>query len=213
MRRDNRQEDIQNMMRDTLIILVITVIAGLVLGFVYNLTKEPIEKQQALKVQKACTGVFAAAQEFEEWDVQPSKHTLDAVGEAGYEGIELGTVYAAGNGADGLLGYVVTVTSHEGYGGDITFLMGIGLDGTVTGVSILDISETPGLGMNAEKVLVPQFAGKNAPSFEYTKTGATGDSQIDAISGATITTKAVTNGVNAGLIFFREDLNKGGNEG
>jgi len=73
-------------------------------------------------------------------------------------------------------------------------------DGTVNGVSILDISETAGLGMEAPNVLVPQFAGKKVESFVYTKTGAKPDSnEVDAISSATITTKAVTNAVNGGI--------------
>ena len=58
-------------------------------------------------------------------------------------------------------------------------------------------------------MLKPQFAGKNVASFEYTKTGATTDAQIDAISGATITTNAVVNGVNAGLTYFTEVLGGG----
>ncbi len=109
------------------------------------------------------------------------------------------------------LGYVVTVTTKEGYGGDIRFTLGVRMDGTVNGISILSISETAGLGMRAEEVLKPQFADKNVEKFEYTKSGATSESQVDAISGATITTNAVTNGVNAGLYYFQTQL-KGGSE-
>lgn len=64
--------------------------------------------------------------------------------------------------------------------------------------------------MKAEEVLKPQFTNKKAESFEYVKTGAMGDQQIDAISGATITTHAVTNGVNAGLYYFHNMLMEGG---
>lgn len=116
---------------------------------------------------------------------------------------------ASGN----LLGYVITVTTREGYGGDIQFSIGVRLDGTLNGMSILSISETAGLGMQAEDVLKPQFADKQVEQFEYTKNGATSENQIDAISGATITTNAVTNGVNAGLYYFRTELGGGsGNE-
>ena len=116
-------------------------------------------------------------------------------------------------GAEGeVLGYVLTVTSHEGYGGDITFTMGITMDGTLNGVSILSISETAGLGMKAESVLKPQFANKKVPSFTYTKQGAASDSQIDAISGATITTSAFTNAVNGGLYYFQTQLGGGSYE-
>lgn len=213
MTKNNEKNDLRGMIKDTAVILLITLIAGLVLGFVYNLTKEPIAQQQALKVQKACAKVYETAKEFEELNLQPSRKALNAMSDAGYEGIDMGVTYAAKDSAGTVLGYVLTVTSHEGYGGDITLLMGVDMDGTVTGVSILNISETAGLGMKAQPFLAPQFAGKNAAAFEYTKTGKTAENQIDAISGATITTKAVTDGVNAGLIFFQEDLDKGGKEG
>ena len=73
-------------------------------------------------------------------------------------------------------------------------------------MSILSISETAGLGMRAEEVLVPQFAGKKADGFVYTKSGASADNEIDAISSATITTSAVVDGVNAGLYYFQTEL-------
>ena len=120
--------------------------------------------------------------------------------------VEVGDVLAANDAEGNLLGYVLTITSHEGYGGDITFTMGVRRDGTLNGISILTISETAGLGMKAESELQPKFAGKNVPNFTYTKTEATSDSQIDAISGATITTKAVTTAVNGGLYYFQTQL-------
>ena len=110
----------------------------------------------------------------------------------------------------GVLGYVITVNDHEGYGGDIEFMMGVRTDGTLNGISLLAISETAGLGMRAEEVLKPQFVNKKVESFEYVKSGAAGENQIDAISGATITTHAVTNGVNAGLYYFQNIIMEGG---
>ena len=62
------------------------------------------------------------------------------------------------------------------------------------------------LGMNAEKVLVPQFPGKPATQFSVTKSGAQSDSEINAISGATITSKAVTYAVNAAVEYFQAAL-------
>ena len=81
--------------------------------------------------------------------------------------------------------------------------MGVKLDGTVNGISFLSISETAGLGMKAaEEDFMKQFANKNVESFQYTKNGASADGEVDAISGATITTNAVVNGVNAGLYYI-----------
>ncbi|MDE5679836.1 MAG: FMN-binding protein, partial [Lachnospiraceae bacterium] len=124
-------------------------------------------------------------------------------------GAEVGEIYSAFSHAGSLLGYVLLVTTKEGYGGNIELMVGITMEGSISGISILSISETPGLGMQAGDVLVPQFAGKMAEAFVYTKTGAAADNEIDAISGATITTRAVTNAVNAGLYYF-EYLLKGG---
>ncbi len=109
------------------------------------------------------------------------------------------------------LGYAFTVTTSEGYGGDIQFAMGVQDDGTLNGISILSISETAGLGMRATTDdFKNQFKDKNVEKFTYTKTGATSDDEIDALSGATITTNAMTNGVNAGLAAFRYE--KGGSQ-
>ena len=85
------------------------------------------------------------------------------------------------------------------------------MDGMLNGISLLSISETPGLGMRAEEVLKPQFTEKQAPVFSYTKTGAASEDQIDAISGATITTNAVVDAVNAGLCYFQNVLGGGMN--
>ena len=131
---------------------------------------------------------------------------------AGYESVEIGQVLWAKDTSGTVLGYVITVTTHAGYGGDITFTMGIRQDGTVNGISILSISETAGLGMKAEEVLKPQFANKQVAQFAYTKSGATMDSEIDAISGATITTDAVVTAVNGGLYYFQTQLGGSANE-
>lgn len=199
----------KEMMKNTGILLAITLVAGLLLGVVYQVTKEPIAEQKAKAKQEACKEVFADAAVFENMDVTAADE--DAWAGEGYAKESIDEVMSAKDSSGSLLGYVVTVTTKEGYGGDIQFTVGIRLDGTLNGMSILSISETAGLGMRAEEVLKPQFAGKNVEKFAYTKGGAASDEQIDAISGATITTNAVTNGVNAALYYFRTEL-EGGSE-
>lgn len=202
-----KNSDITGMIKDTGILFAITLIAGLLLGLVYQITKEPIAIQQEKAKQEACQEVFADAAAFEAEDLAEIDEA--AWTEAGYAEETIDEVMAAKNDAGEILGYVITVTTKEGYAGDIRFTIGIRQDGTVNGISLLEIAETAGLGMRAEEVLKPQFADKTAEKFEYTKSGATSDYQIDAISGATITTNAVTNGVNAGLYYFQTEL-KGG---
>jgi electron transport complex protein RnfG len=199
----------KEMMKNTGILLAITVVAGLLLGLVYQITKEPIANQEAKAKQEACQEVFADAASFEQEEVKTVDEASWSAEGYGQENIDevMRALDAGGN----VLGYVITVTTKEGYGGDIQFALGVRTDGTLNGMSILSISETAGLGMRAEEVLKPQFADKNVEKFEYTKNGAASDSQIDAISGATITTNAVTNGVNAGLYYFQTEL-RGGSE-
>lgn len=201
-------DEIRSMFKDAGIIVAITLIAGLVLGGVYQLTKEPIEEQKMLKKQKACQEVFAEADSFaelEDFDAQKAAQVL-TFSDTPYTSQDIDEVMIAQDGSGNTLGFVLTVTSHEGYGGDIQFTMGVTNEGVLNGISLLSISETAGLGMRADEVLKPQFAGKSAEKYEYTKTGAVADNQIDAISGATITTNAVVNGVNAGLYYFQSEL-------
>lgn len=213
------QEKSGGMLKDALVLFAITLLAGLILGAVYQVTKEPIAVQKEKAKQKACMEVFQDAASFEAIAVvtQDGESGAETVYlpegwmEQGFEGVDIGEVMKALDGSGTVLGYVITVNDHEGYGGDIEFMMGVRNDGTLNGISLLSISETAGLGMRAEEVLKPQFAGKMVESFTYVKSGAAGDDQIDAISGATITTNAVTNGVNGGLYYFREVLMEGGN--
>ncbi len=201
----------KEMMKNTGIMLVVTLVAGLILGFVYQITEDPIAEQDARKKQEACQEVFKDAASFEPMELKQADPAVWAAEGYGQESID--EVMGALDSSGSLLGYVITVTTKEGYGGEIRFSLGVRADGTVNGMSILDISETAGLGMRAEDVLKPQFAGKKTDKFEYTKNGATSENQIDAISGATITTNAVTNGVNAGLYYFQTELGGGsGNE-
>lgn len=197
----------KSMMKDAAILLIITVFSGLILGGVYQITKEPIAQAEAKAAKEAYAEVFPDATDFTVLEmVQEDAGLTSTWIEAGFESVEIVNVLEAVDETGNRLGNVLTVTSHEGYGGDITFTMGIRTDGTLNGISLLSISETAGLGMKAESVLKPQFAGKNVPNFTYTKTGAASESQIDAISGATITTNAITNAVNGGLYYFQSQL-------
>lgn len=196
----------KGMIKDALILFAITLIAGLMLGVVNDITKEPIARQEQKAKTEACQNVFADAASFEEQEMEDA---TQALADAGLTGADIDELMAAKDASGALLGYVITVTDHEGYGGDIQFSMGVTTDGVLNGISLLSISETAGLGMRAGEVLVPQFENKDVDRFNYTKTGSTADSEIDAISGATITTNAVVNGVNAGLVYFDEFL-KGG---
>lgn len=197
-----------SIIKDTLAITLITLVAGLALGVVNDITADPIAMQAAKAKEEAYTAVFADAASFETMEVDGVEAYLD---ENGFPAQDIDEIMAAKD-ADGKgLGFAFTVTTSEGYGGDIQFAMGIKDDGTLNGISILSIGETAGLGMRANtEEFKGQFKDRNVEKFVYTKNGASADNEIDALSGATVTTNAMTNGVNAGLCAFR--YVKGGNE-
>ena len=190
------KSDLMVMLKEAGILFAITLIAGLVLGMVYELTKEPIRIQQEKAVQEACSAVFQSAASFEEMNYELDDMLTE---ELSGEGVKIGSVYRALGENGAMLGFVLESVSTEGYGGNIVLYLGVTMDGILNDISILEISETAGLGMQASDILVPQFHDKRAESFIYTRNGAAADNEIDAISGATITTKAVVNAVNGGL--------------
>ena len=189
--------------KNTLILTAITVVSGLLLGIVYDVTKEPIAQAQERTKQKAFQ--FTSSN-FDE------KEAAKILKENGYTD-DITEVAEATDKKGKVIGYVINVTSHEGYGGDIEISVGIASDGTVKGIEMLSIGETAGLGMKAKDAeFKDQFRDKKVQKFTYTKNGEKGDDKIDAISGATITTNAVTNAVDSALIYYQTELGGGINE-
>ena len=189
-------------LKNTISITVITLVAGLALGVVQDITAGPIATQQEKSKEEAYKTVFEDADTFEVYSADDALAT--ALADNGFTAQTIDEIMVAQDSSGETLGYAFTVTDSEGYGGDIQFAMGVQNDGTLNGISILSISETAGLGMKANTdSFKDQFKNKKVEKFSYTKTGATSDDQIDAISGATITTNAMTNGVNAGLCAFQ----------
>lgn len=199
--------------KNTLILTIITLVAGTLLGLVYEVTKAPIAVAEENAKQKAYKTVLSDAANFETYADFDESEAAKALKEAGYTADDI-TEVAVAKDADGEdMGYVVTVTSHEGYGGDIVVSVGILSDGTVKGIEMLTIAETAGLGMKAtEPAFKDQFKDKQVEKFAYTKTGEKGDDKIDALSGATITTNAVTNAVDSALVYFQNVLGGSVNE-
>lgn len=196
---------------NSLKLCIITLVSGLLLGVVYEITKEPRAEQEEKAKQEAYGKVFSAASSFEtlEYDEKGLEKFL---ADNGYKSsvAYINEIVSAKDEDGKIIGYVITVTDKEGYGGDIQFSLGIQHDGTVNGISFLTLQETAGVGMKAaEDKFKSQFEGKQVDSFEATKNGATAENQIDAISGATITTNAVTGGVNAGILAYQFVTNGG----
>ncbi len=192
----------KKIIKDALVLFAITLISGLLLGVVYKVTKKPIEEQNEKTKIAAYNNVFDKLETYEE--ITALEAAQDAIKEAGYTAVTLNEAVRAFDASGKELGMIITVTDADGYGGNIKMTRGVDVSDTRTGLEFLDISETAGLGMKAKDAAFrEQFAGIKAERVEYTKSGKTKDNEIDAISSATITTKAVTAGVNGALEAYR----------
>ena len=200
-----------NVVKDVLILLVITLCAGLLLGAAYTVTKAPIAKAQAEQRAQSQRAVMEDADSFvsiENVDYEAIQAALDE------NGITKTSVTAMDEALDASgerIGYVVTATNAEGYGGDVELMCGILSDGegglVINGISFLTLAETAGMGMRAkDAAFADQFKGKMLEENEpvvYTKNEAVNENEVDVISGCTVTTSAVVKDVNAALIAVR----------
>ena len=194
--------------KDAISLCIITLIAGFLLGAVYQITKDPIAAAQAKSTQEAYKKVFASAESFQDNELDTAKisESSDIISSLGYGNVLIDGTVEAIDSSGNVIGHVISATSKDGFGGNIQLSVGISSDGTVNGIAFLSISESAGMGMNAtQPKFYEQFANKKVQEFTVTKSGSTSDSEIDAISGSTITSKAVTSAVNA-AIYFANDI-------
>ena len=202
-----------SIIKDALALCIITLVASVLLGFVNEMTKDRIAEQEAAAKEAAYREVYPEAVSIVTDDAAVAAKvasSAELLKENGFESIVISEAGLALDASGKPLGYVMTVTTKKGYGGAITMTMGYRLDGAITGIAFVTLNETPGFGMKAdEAAFKDQFIGKNAFELVYVKTGATEENEIDAISGATVTTKAVTGAVNAGLCFASDMVASG----
>ena len=201
------------LVRDTIALTIITLVAGVLLGGVYTMTKKPIEEQDAKTKAEAYAAVYEGADFVEDADITAKLETYNTDLEDGkvqrsgetLSDVKVSEVMKAQvDGADA--GYVVTCLA-KGYGGSVTLALGIDAEGAIKGIQIMDCSnETPGLGQNSTNAdWNGQYVGMNATqevAVVKDGTGSTDGGTINAISGATITSKAVTRAVNGTLGFI-----------
>ena len=187
----------KKIIKDTLALVVITIVAGVCLAFVHELTLDTIASAEAEERAASYREVFPEAADFEAigfLDDISAKASLPS-------GVSIGEALVAVDGDGKRLGYVVSATSANGYGGDIVLSVGIDVYGAITGVKVTSMSETSGLGSHCtDESFQSQFKGISG-EVVASKTGKTQPNEIDAISGATFTTNAVTDAVNGALSF------------
>ncbi len=176
-----------------LILLVIASVAAAGLGVVNSVTKGPIAEQKRIADVKARQEVMADADAFNTLEIAADAEIVLDVN----EGTQAGT----------LIGYTIK-TAPNGYAGTVEILVGIDVNGVVTGIAIGDHSETPGFGSKAEEPeFKNQYKDKTADmNLVVIKSGNASGEEIDSITGATITSRAVTDGVNAAITYYNSHL-------
>jgi electron transport complex protein RnfG len=170
-------------------LLLISLIAALSLGYVNAITEDKIAEQRALANERARKAVSSEADTFKEIDISDLNDDLVV---EGFEAIE----------EDLVIGYVFK-TIPKGYGGSLEVIVGIDKSGKISGVRIGSHTETPGLGAKAtEESFYSQYKNMSANQEIGVSKTQKSDTEIQAISGATITSEAVTKGVNSAIKAF-----------
>ena len=183
----------ENILNLVIVLTIICAISALALAYVYNLTKEPIAKQKRLEMIKAIKSVLP-----KNVVNDPLKDKIKIDGKI---------VYIGKDSSGKVVGVAFKCVSNEGYGGKIEIMLGLKKDGTINAIQILSHSETPGLGAKIEQPwFKKQFEGRNLKNTKWKVKKDGGD--IDQISGATISPRAVTKAVYQGLLFFDKNKSK-----
>lgn len=179
-------------------LLIISAVPALLLALTNSVTASTIAQRNEQANAEARKLVLESAQDFEQVkDVKTDNS----------KGVEVSEIYEAKDASGNTVGYTLKVLP-SGYGGTIELMVGIdSAKGQVSGINVVSNSETAGLGAKATNPeFSDQYKGKPLEELSVLKNGTPGDTEIKAISGATITSTAVTNGVDAAIEVYNNSL-------
>lgn len=190
---------LQRIPKPVIALTVIALLAGVALSGVFSMTKDSIDAQKAAAAAAAYKAVLPEAESFEPQTAQVEALEGQIYG-SGFGRVTINEAMIGKDAAGNVVGYAVSVTSAEGYDGNVTLSIGVSVDGKINGISFTELHETPGKGMLCgEPAFMDQFAGQTASKLTLGQ-------EIDGITGVTITSKATVNAVNAGLDFINTQL-------
>lgn len=188
----------KELIKNALILFAITLVGTVMLAVAYQVTAEPIRIQQAKQTADANATVMPDV-EFE---------MLEDADLTGYE--KINSIFTAKKDGE-IVGYTFKLITDEGYSAGLEAIVGINLEGNITGIDIIKSSETPGLGAKADlPEFKNQFIDKKPIELSVVKGATSNENEVSAISGATITSRAVTNAVNEAINYFNSELSKEG---
>ncbi|MBR2765349.1 MAG: RnfABCDGE type electron transport complex subunit D [Blautia sp.] len=210
---DDDQNGRINIPKSALILMLIALLTGGALAGVNYLTAPTIAENQLAANLAAFEAVLPEAESFEYDDavtakVEEAAAASDYYADGAFGKVMINEVVAGKDASGETIGYALSVTTMEGFEGEITQSVGISADGTVQGIAFTVLAETAGMGMRVDEPdWKSQFAGKQVDQFTLLKSGgASSDEEIDSISGASTTSGAVVNAVNAALDFYHTNL-------
>jgi Na+-translocating ferredoxin:NAD+ oxidoreductase subunit G len=180
--------------------VVVCAVAAGGLAATYAVTKDRIAATDKANEEKAYRAALPAAESFTPVDAKTLAAAQKAAGDTPVTGVQVGS------GASGAVGWGVKSTP-RGYGGPVTIVVGVDSSGKVTGVSVANNNETPGLGSRAvgpdesSVAYLGQFKGATDPAAVL---------KLDGITGATKSSRSVKHAVEAALLVYADVLSKGG---
>lgn len=178
-----KNSNLKEMITPTLVLVLICLVITGALAVTYQVTKPVIDEINIRNANIARGEVLPEGEgAFTALDVPLSDKVVEA--------------YKADNGA----GMTFTVLD-KGYGGKLTAMVGIGADGKITGIKITKHTETPGLGT---KAMLPEYLSQYLGQSAITRTNESGETQIDAVTGATLTSNAVYRAAETALAQFSQ---------
>ena len=177
--------------KNALVLMAFSLVLGFVLGAVYKITEGPIAEAALRKEMEAYKVVFENADTFKEVTVDAAA-AEKVMTDGGYPDT-IDKAFEAVDASGNSLGYVIQLTTKDGYAGGIVMVVGVTNDGIVNGYSVTSHSETSGLGTKAfDAEYIANYQGISVDSV----------SDVATISGATLTSKAVKNGINAAIAYI-----------
>ena len=179
------KNNLKEILTPTIVLFVICVVVSALLGLTNFMTEDKIAEVQAENAAKTRMLVMPNADKF----------------------VEKENCYVAIKN-NSVIGYVFT-TESGGYGGDVVVMTGISVEGEIMGISILSHNETPGLGANMTKQSFTDLFKQPATQFKVIKNSDAAVGQIEAMTGATISSNAVTKAVNEAVAMY-DNIMKGG---
>jgi electron transport complex protein RnfG len=190
-------DSMKDILRLIVVLTSLCIVSAIALAKIYDLTKGPIAHQKRLEVLRAIKTVLPP------YENEPDRDTVKLRIGSDKRGEEIQRAFYRGRKDGRVIGAAFKVTSPEGYGGDIEVMVGVLPNGMINGIEILSHLETPGLGAKIrEAKFKDRFKNRTLSNAAWAVKKDGGD--IDGITGATISSRAVIKAVKEGLEFYRD---------